>query len=226
MEVKEGSAGAAPLAEGIMPQGDKPVDLMSEAAATLHDIRSALNEGGILTNLESAVASIKDIAGKISRGEGTIGKLVNDESAYNELQGALKDIKGAASGLQDIVAKVNRGEGTLGKLIADDSVYTNVQAVAANLRDISDRLNRGEGTLGKLLSKDDQLYKDVSAAAASLKDVAAKIERGDGMLGKLVNDEGLYNDAKAAVGEVRAAVDDFRETTPIVSFTSLIFGAF
>jgi hypothetical protein len=46
------------------------------------------------------------------------------------------------------------------------------------------------------------------------------------MLGKLVNDESLYNDVKSAVNEVRLAVDDFRETSPVVSFTTLLIGAF
>ena len=46
------------------------------------------------------------------------------------------------------------------------------------------------------------------------------------MLGKLVNDESLYNEIKAAVGELRATVDDYRETSPVVSFTSLLIGAF
>jgi hypothetical protein len=31
---------------------------------------------------------------------------------------------------------------------------------------------------------------------------------------------------RGAVKEVRAAVDDFRETQPVVSFSSLMFGAF
>jgi phospholipid/cholesterol/gamma-HCH transport system substrate-binding protein len=80
--------------------------------------------------------------------------------------------------------------------------------------------------LGKLLSSDDQLYKDIAATADSLKTITAKIQKGEGMLGKLVNDESLYNDVKSAVNEVRLAVDDFRETSPVVSFTTLLIGAF
>ena len=98
--------------------------------------------------------------------------------------------------------------------------------MAANLKDISDRLNKGEGTLGKLLAKDDQLYKDISTTASSLKDITGKIERGEGLLGKLINDETLYNDVKSAVNEFRTTVDDYRETSPVVSFTTLLMGAF
>jgi phospholipid/cholesterol/gamma-HCH transport system substrate-binding protein len=226
VEVKEGSAQAAPLPPDVMPQGEKPFDLMAEAAQAVHEVRAAMNEGGILTNLQQTIASIKDVTSKISQGQGTIGKLVNEDGIYNEFQGAARDIRAVTAQVQAIAEKINKGEGTLGKLITDDSVYTNIQAVAVNLKDISDRLNKGEGTLGKLLSSDDQLYKDISATADSLKMITGKIQRGEGMLGKLVNDETLYNEVKAAVGEVRLAVDDFRETSPVVSFTTLLIGAF
>jgi phospholipid/cholesterol/gamma-HCH transport system substrate-binding protein len=226
MEVKVGSEQAPPLPHDMMPQGTKPFDLMAEAAEAVHEIRLSMNQGGILTNLEQSVASIKDISGKISRGEGTIGKLVNDEGVYNEFQSVAKEIRGVVARVQEITDKISKGEGTLGKLISDDSVYTNVAAVAANLKDISDRLNKGEGTLGKLLAKDDQLYKDISTTASSLKDITGKIERGEGLLGKLINDETLYNDVKSAVNEFRTTVDDYRETSPVVSFTTLLMGAF
>ena len=226
MEVKAGSEQAPLLPPEVMPQGTKPFDLMAEAADAVHEIRLSLNQGGILTNLEQSVASIKDIAAKINRGEGTVGKLVNDAGLYNDVQGAVKELRSVVARVQDIADKVGKGEGTLGKLISDDSVYTNVAAVAANLKDISDRLNKGEGTLGKLLSADDQLYQDLAKTTASLKEITGKIEKGDGLLGKLVNDESLYNDVKSAVNEFRATVDDYRETSPVVSFTSLLMGAF
>ena len=122
--------------------------------------------------------------------------------------------------------KLNHGEGTLGKLLSDDSVYKDVQTIAANLKELSQRLADGQGTLGKLLSKDDTLYKDLSQTAVSLKNITARLEKGEGLLGKLLTDDSLYTEAKQALGEVRAAIDDFRETAPITTFTSLVFGAF
>jgi phospholipid/cholesterol/gamma-HCH transport system substrate-binding protein len=226
MEVRDGSSDKPFLPPDVMPQGTKPYDLMAEAAETIHDIRVALNEGGILTNLQGAVASLHDVAAKIRNGEGTIGKLVNDEGLYHDFQGTVQDVRTLVARVQEITDKVNRGEGTLGKLIADDSVYTNLQAIAVNLREISDRVNNGEGTLGKLMAKDDSLYQDLSASVKSIREVTAKIEKGEGLLGKLVSDETLYQDVKSAVGEVRAAVDDFRETSPVVSFSTLLMGAF
>jgi len=226
LEIKEGSPGEPALDANVMPQGERPLDLMAEAALTIHDIRQSLNEGGIRTNLEQAMVSVREVADKINRGEGTLGKLVNDDSAYKDLRSIETDIQRVTTNLKDITDKVAKGEGTLGKMIADDSVYTNVQQIASNLREISDRLNRGEGTLGKLMSNDDQVYTNIAATAQSLRNMTAKIERGEGMLGKLVNDDTLYTNAKQALGELRQAVEDYRETSPVVSFTTLLFGAF
>jgi phospholipid/cholesterol/gamma-HCH transport system substrate-binding protein len=52
----------------------------------------------------------------ISDGKGTLGKLLNDDTMYN-------DMKGAVASLNGIMKKVERGEGTLGKLLNDDSLY-------------------------------------------------------------------------------------------------------
>jgi len=76
------------------------------------------------------------------------------------------------------------------------------------------------------LAKDDQLYRDVSATATSLKNITGKIERGEGTIGKLTQDDGLYQDVKKTLNEARAAIDDFRETAPLATFSSLFLGAF
>ena len=87
-------------------------------------------------------------------------------------------------------------------------------------------LQRGEGMLGHLMKDDDQLYTDLSEAVASLKNVAATLEKGEGSLGKLISDDGVYSEIEGMMKEARAALDDMRETSPVVTFTSVFFGAF
>ena len=226
LEVVDGPITNRPLSADAILKGDRPVDLMNELQGVVTDLRTALNEGGIIKNFEGAAANIRQIAEKLNRGEGTLGKLINDDSVYKDIQSISRDVRDAASSFTGIVAKIKQGEGTLGKLINDETLYKDVQKVASNLREISDRVNAGEGTLGKLLSKDDQLYRDLSAAASSIKEISGRMERGEGMLGKLSKDEELYHDAKAAVSDFRAVLDDYRENSPVVSFVSILFSAF
>ena len=199
--------------------GAPQLDFIDEATKTVAAVRKTLVEGGVLTNVENAVRNLSQVSENLAQGKGTIGKLIKDEEVYNEL----KDI---TANLKNVTDKIDRGEGSIGKLMNDDAVYTNVLAITANLREVSDRLAQGKGTLGKLLSEDDKLYKDLSEAAASIKDITGTISRGEGTLGKLAKDDQVYDQLNKLLTEVRATVDDLRETSPVSTFSSVLFGAF
>ena len=73
---------------------------------------------------------------------------------------------------------------------------------------------------------DEQVSEDLKVTAANLREVTQRLADGEGTLGKLSKDEELYDDARYLMEDIRAAVDDFRETAPILTFTSVFFGAF
>jgi len=54
----------------------------------------------------------------------------------------------------------------------------------------------------------------------------AKVRDGEGTLGRLINDDALYEEIMKALAEVRAMIDDIRETSPVATMTSIFFGAF
>jgi phospholipid/cholesterol/gamma-HCH transport system substrate-binding protein len=141
--------------------------------------------------------------------------------------GAIDNFKKVSEQISAIIARVEAGEGSLGKLLSKDaSLYNDVAASVEALRDVAERLQRGEGTLGHLMSEDDRLYEDLSEMVASLKTITAKIEKGEGSLGKLISEDGVYSEVEGMMKEARAALDDLRETSPVVTFTSVFFGAF
>ena len=195
-------------------EGPLSAPILPEDAAII-----GTNPTDILEELGAAVAGIREMTDKISAGEGTIGKLINDETVYNNLQETMTN-------LRDVSDKLVKGDGTIGKLINDEAVYNDLQSTMSNLKDVSGRLANGEGTLGKLLSKDDQLYQDLSASMSNLRGITDKIESGNGTLGKLVNDDQIYVEAQKLLGELRAAIDDMRETSPVTTFSTVFFGAF
>jgi len=141
--------------------------------------------------------------------------------------GVLDDLKDSIEILHSTAKRIDEGKGTLGLLLSeDDKVYRDVAATIASIRKIGDRLEGGEGSLGRLLSEDDRMYEDLAAAAASLRRVTEQIEKSEGVVGRLVRDDGLYQELEDAIRELRAWIDDSRETSPVVSFTSILFGAF
>ncbi|MFA6173132.1 MAG: MlaD family protein [Kiritimatiellales bacterium] len=199
LKINEGPLTAPPLPEEAAIVGTNPTDILEELGA--------------------AVAGIRQMTDKISAGEGTLGKLINDEAVYNDLHESLANLRSVSD-------KLAKGEGTMGKLINDETVYTDLKSTMSNLQEVSGRLANGEGTLGKLLSKDDQLYQDLSTSMTNLRSITAKIDSGEGTLGKLVSDDQIYVEAQKLLGELRAAIDDMRETSPVTTFSTVFFGAF
>ena len=118
-------------------------------------------------NLTKTIDNLNAITTEIRSGKGTIGKLINESTAHDELLAAIAEIRGAAgeaktfvADTRSIVDQVKSGKGTIGTLIYDDATAENLKITVANFKTLSTKLSSGEGTIGKLLT-DDQLYKDV-----------------------------------------------------------------
>ncbi len=260
LRIDIGSPDAPPLPDDARLVGEPPIDLMAEAGKMISEIRHALTEGGILDQLSEGSARLNRIAGRLDRGEGTVGALLTDDTVYRDLKGITANLNDLSARSGEIIAAVERGEGTLGMLLKDDGIgrelddfLGNINVVAARLRagqgtigrllhddamandlesalaDVSAmtaRVRAGQGSLGKLLAEDAALYDDLAQTMASLRKVTQSIEAGEGSLGKLMSDDALYRQVTALINEVRATVDDFRESTPLTTFTSILFGAF
>lgn len=69
------------------------------------------------------MSSLEKVANKIDSGEGTLGKLVNDDTLYKEAKDTMANLNKTAVNLNQTTQKINQGEGTLGKLVNDDSLY-------------------------------------------------------------------------------------------------------
>lgn len=220
ISIHEGSRDAPPLPPGARIEGRPPADLIETATRVIERVRAALEEEGLLANIQASVRNLNDIVAKVARGEGTLGRLVNEEGVHDEIAAAAADLRKAAG-------RLAAGESSLSRLLSDDGeIYRDAAEVARNLREASGRLNNAESLLGKLLAADDTVYDDLKSTATSLRDVADRIARGEGALGKLATEVELYEEVRLLVNEMRATIDDFRETAPISTFTGILFGAF
>ena len=103
------------------------------------------------------------MAGQISNGRGTLGKLAKDPAAYDQLNRSLAN-------LEAITTRINSGEGALGRLLRDEQMGKSLNSISANMDSLTGRLNRGEGTAGKLLT-DAELYDRFNRIAGSLENI-------------------------------------------------------
>ena len=242
--LEEGEGATLPL-ETTAFVGEKPSDWMrdvSDIARNLKDFTAGGELKSIVTNLEAASANVKTVTDRIARGEGTLGQLLStNDTVYADLQRTLANAGEISDRLAD-------GKGTLGQLLStNDTVYADLQKTLANAGEISERLRRGEGLAGRLLAKDDPIYANLDGAIAdfrracdsldlgetkarandllaNLNAVAEKLAKGEGTLGRLVNEDELYREVQGLAKDVRQTLDNFRDTTPISTFGSLIMG--
>ena len=256
MQVETGPAGGAALPDGTVLVGETAHDLVDDAAGVVDEVKRGLAQGGIVTNVAQVVRELKEIVTRVNAGQGTLGKLLSpDDTLYKDLSASIASLKDVSARLQDgsstlgkllakdttmydnldktlasmrtITERVEGGKGFAGKLLSEDeTLYNDLAASAASIKVVSKRLEEGEGTLGRLLTKDDQLYQDLKGATAALRSISERIDRGEGLLGRLVRDDTLYTQIQQLIGEARATIDDYRETSPVVSFTTILFGAF
>ena len=118
-------------------------------------------------NVTKSIDNLQAITAEVRNGQGTIGKLVNDPKAYDELVAAIADIRKAAAeanvflaDTRGVVDQVKSGKGAIGTLLYDEKTATDLRVAVQNFRDLSAKINSGQGTLGKLLG-DDALYQQV-----------------------------------------------------------------
>src|SRR5262245_661924 len=172
----------------------------SEAQKSVGDIINAAQTA--VGHLNVIAADIREMTGNMKSGKGSIGKFLNDESFYINLDSAVRQA-------ESLMKEVKSGKGTMGQLVSDPALYKQMTETVTQLRSISDQvenqLRSGKGSFGKFL-KDDKLYNDASSLIARfdqtsgrLENIVAKIERGEGTVGKFINDEKLYNDARGTI---------------------------
>ncbi len=135
---------------------------------------------GTLENVDILVRRVDRILTQIESGNGSIGKMIYDETLYNRLNNSLTEV-------QNMVSAVSQGKGSVGKLINSDELYDKMRASLNNLDNIIDEIQQGKGTAGKFL-KDPSLYNNANQTIEKANKLMADINSGKGALGKFAQD--------------------------------------
>jgi phospholipid/cholesterol/gamma-HCH transport system substrate-binding protein len=240
--MEEGEGAAQPLADTLF-RGEPPADWMrdlGQIARKVNEIADVAEFKSIISNAEASVVKLNAVMTRIEKGEGSVGKLLSsDDTVYNDLKDTVAAARETMASANDtfasakaVAARLEKGEGSLGKLLsADETVYEDLKSSLANVREVTARLKDGNGLLRKL-TDDEKLASDaaslierLNAASADLAAAASRLAKGEGTLGKLSADSKLYDEVTALLKDVRQIIDNYRDTTPISTFGSLIGGA-
>ena len=158
--------------------GDTINNILGPLTDFIRDNSSRIS--GIVENMET-------ISERIREGEGTVGRLVNEDDLYETAMNSITDLQETASELRTMM---QQAKGLIGNI------------------------EEGKGTLGKL-AQDDALYRETTDAMLNLKEILAKINNGEGTVGELINDKSLYRNAKMTLQKVDTATEVLEDQGPL-----------
>ena len=127
-----GGTEAAPnLADGDM--------LVVGDSVSTDDIMATLQENN--NNLLAITTDLKGITGTLSRGEGTVGKLIADDALYTELKSTVTTLGQASDNARTLTASLSTFSGKLNRpgslpndLVTDQTTYKSLTATVAGLQ--------------------------------------------------------------------------------------------
>ena len=226
--------GQGPL--GRLLRDDELAASLSDTITSVQDVASGLakgdgtlgrllQDGQLYDDARVFMSDLRSAMERVKRGEGSLGRILQEEGLYERIDAMLADAQG-------VVADVADGKGTLGKLLTESGLHDDLQAavqdVLAMVRDARD----GKGTVGRLLV-DESLFveaRDFFSTAGRvgerIESIATDLQQGKGLLAALLSDEKLADDLRNILDQVLGAIEDARETAPVQSIGSLLFGTF
>jgi phospholipid/cholesterol/gamma-HCH transport system substrate-binding protein len=170
-------------ASGFVADGDliegKSSPGLSEAIASLGDAGD---------NVDQILVSIRETAEKISRGEGTVGKLISEDDIYRDIR--------------SISERIASGQGTIGRLVNDPELYEDLRKLFSDLQQL---LEENRRKVEEIVEEFQEAAPAIKGTARNLEEITGKINRGEGTIGKLINEDELYTDARATLTSVDTA---------------------
>ncbi|KPL12058.1 hypothetical protein AMJ85_02140 [candidate division BRC1 bacterium SM23_51] len=223
----EGGGLVQSLDTSVTSLSQQILDVIAENRENLRRTTEAFAETApkieaLASSVSVAVAAFAEIAEALSTGEGTLGRLLRDETLYYR-------VSDTAENLQAITQKMRDGEGLAGRLVNDDQMSSEVEQMVVSFRAAADEVrtvleaNRPdiEKTLGSLGKMGD----DLGRAADNLVAITDKIRTSEGTLGLLINDKTLYDDVRNTIDQVRRTFEQTEEQSVIRTFLGIVFGA-
>ncbi|HQW22222.1 MAG TPA: MlaD family protein [Bacteroidia bacterium] len=174
---------------GGSPQVAQISDLDSlavEKSLSSEDVINTLQQNN--KNFLAITNDIKDISAKLSKGEGTVGKLLNDEELYNHLNQAAISLQATSSHAQQITnslsafsEKLNTKGGLVDQLTTDTTIFNSLRNSATSLQLMSDSASAFVNNLNKAITSNNSpagVLMNDKESAARLQETIKNLESG------------------------------------------------
>lgn len=196
------------------PMVENGSTLLVERAISTDEMMATLQDNN--KNILAITTNFKTISEQIMGGKGTVGKLLNDDQMFTDLQQAIVSIKGAAINAQVLASNVS---GYTAKLTSKGSLANDL---------VTDTVlfSRLRSTVRQI----DALSKGADEVLADLKATSASINRGmndeSTSIGLLLKDKETAADIKATIRNLQAGTQKLDENMEALQHNFLLRGFF
>jgi len=217
IDIDPGSPEKALLPPGSLIPIKKTVevgDVIFKLDAAATRVQEMLAEHDLGARLAAVFENLQAITDDLRAGKGTVGKLLADQTLYDDVAAAAENLRNK--------------EGTFGKLLASDELYQKALSVVDDLQSTASRIDR-------IVSENDErvtaILKDLETAApaaeeafATIKRLGEKAEKGDGLLAALLADSEMRDNLQNALARLSTSLDRIEEVTRSVEQGEGIIG--
>jgi phospholipid/cholesterol/gamma-HCH transport system substrate-binding protein len=189
------------------------------ADGDLLGVEKALSTDEMLTtlqqnnkNLLEITTDFKTISQRLIKGEGSVGKLLTDETLANNLETTVAGLKQASANAQRLTASISdyasklQSEGSLtNDLVTDTVIFSRLKTAVAQLQ---------------------QTTKTATEVANNFKEVSTKVNSSNSPVGVLLNDPQAAADLKATLANLNAGTEKLDENMEALQHNFLLRGFF
>ena len=166
------------------------------------EVREIINiASSTMSKIEGLISKLDTIVIKIDKAQGTIPKLLNDPSLYNNLNATILELK---STIQDI------NSGSIGMLAKDKELYQKLSTTVNNLENTTNKIASSEGSLGKIIN-DPMLYDNLIRTTQKLEKLIEEIDKSEGAVSLLLRDKKTADDIRESIKEIKELIQEIKK---------------
>ena len=222
MELTVGSPEAATLPPTQLIPSEEPADMFAaanklatetqETIAKLAPLAQALGDPKFAADIKGSAEDVHALLDVMVRGDGTMHRVFFDHAEADHVDALLTSLTRTSAHLdatladvQDVTQHLKQGPGIAHALVYDGELSKDTAGALSEVHQDLKAIREGNGVAHALLYGDESsthVMTNLNAMSDDLRAIVSGVRQGKGTLGALLVDPTVYEDIRAAIGNV------------------------
>jgi phospholipid/cholesterol/gamma-HCH transport system substrate-binding protein len=222
IELSTGSSSSPPLPVGSLIPSEEPADVFAaanklaaqtqETIAKIEPLAQALGDPKFAADIKGSAEDVHALLDTMVRGNGTMHRIFYDHAEADQvdrlvasLQQSSARLDAALADMEDVTKHVKEGPGIAHALIYDGEISKDTAGTLSEIHQDLKAIREGNGLAHTVLYGDEgtqHLMSNLDAMSDDLRVIVSGVRQGKGTIGALLVDPTVYEDIRAAIGNV------------------------